>query len=89
MAGAHTQHSKASLTSSGLNLVVPKCENTFFCTQERLKSTQQANPIEVWTIEPNCTYMWVPLSVCPCVIFFFKYLLLRNYLSDFDEISQK
>ena len=29
MAGAHTQHSKASLTSSGINLAMPKCENTF------------------------------------------------------------
>ena len=28
-------------------------------------------------------------SVCPCVNFFFKHLLLWNYLSDFDEISQK
>ena len=25
----------------------------------------------------------------PSVNFFFKHLLLRNYLSDFDEISQK
>ena len=32
-------------------------------------------------------------SVCPsvrlCINFFFKHLLLRNYSSDFDEISQK
>ena len=61
MAGAQTQHSKASLTSSALNLAVALCENTFFCNQECLKSTQQANPIEVWTIEPVCAYMWV----CP------------------------
>ena len=30
-----------------------------------------------------------PLCIRPCVIFFFKHLLLWNYLSDFDEISQK
>ena len=29
------------------------------------------------------------VSVRPCVNFFFKHLLLWNYLSDFDEISQK
>ena len=28
-------------------------------------------------------------SVRPCINFFFKHLLRRNYLSDFDEISQK
>ena len=28
-------------------------------------------------------------SICPCVNIFFKHLLLWNYLSDFDEISQK
>ena len=32
----------------------------------------------------------IPASVrAPCVNFFFKHLLLENYLSDFDEISQK
>ena len=30
-----------------------------------------------------------PSCVHPCVNFFFKHLLLWNYLSDFDEISQK
>ena len=30
-----------------------------------------------------------PSCIRPCVIFFFKHLLLWNYLSDFDEISQK
>ena len=29
MAGAHTQHSKASRTSSSTNLAMPKCEKTF------------------------------------------------------------
>ena len=32
---------------------------------------------------------WVRPWVRPCVNFFFKHLLLKNYLSDFDEISQK
>ena len=30
-----------------------------------------------------------PSCVCPCVTFFFKHLLIRNYLSDYHEISQK
>ena len=30
-----------------------------------------------------------PLCVCPCINFFFKHLILRNCLSDFDKISQK
>ena len=34
---------------------------------------------------PSC----VCVSVRPCVNFFFKHLLLRDYLSDFDEILQK
>ena len=34
---------------------------------------------------PSCVH----LAVRPCVNFFFKHLLLRNYFSDFDEISQK
>ena len=37
-----------------------------------------------------CHGLWsVHASVCPCVNFFFKHLLLWNYLSEFDEISQK
>ena len=68
-------HSKAPLTSSGLNLAVPtcKCENIFFfffCTQECLKSTQQANPIEIWTTEPKCAHMWVRPFDRPSVNFF-------------------
>ena len=60
----------------------------FFCTQECLKSTQQANPIEFWTIDKMCPY--VGPSVCFSYInFLFKHLLLWNYLSNFDEISQK
>ena len=31
----------------------------------------------------------VRACVRPCINFFFKHLLLGNYLSDFDEISQK
>ena len=61
MAGAHTQHSKASLTSG----LIWRCQNVrtlFLCTEECLKSTQQANPIEVWTI---CAHMWVRPSVYP------------------------
>ena len=30
-----------------------------------------------------------PSCVRPCINFFFKHLILWNYLSDFDEISQK
>ena len=57
------QHSKASLTSSSINLAMPKCENTFFYTQDCLKITQKVNPIEVRTNEPKCSHNVGP-SVC-------------------------
>ena len=37
----------------------------------------------------SCVRLSVRPSVRPCVNFFFKHLLLWNYLSDFDGISQK
>ena len=38
---------------------------------------------------PSCVRPSGRASVRPCVNFFFKHLVLWNYLSDFDEISQK
>ena len=54
---------------SHLPVYIWRCLNReyFFCTQESLKSTQQANLINVWTIEPICAHMWVCPSVHPCV----------------------
>ena len=38
---------------------------------------------------PSCIRPSIPPCVRPCVNVFFKHLLRWNYLSDFDEISQK
>ena len=38
---------------------------------------------------PSCVRLSVRASVRLCINFFFKHLLRWNYLSDFDEISQK
>ena len=38
---------------------------------------------------PSCVRSSVRASVRPSVNFFYKHLLRWNYLSDFDEISQK
>ena len=90
MAGAHTQHSKASLTSSGINLAMPKCENTFFVPKNVCKVPKQANPIKAWTIEPICAHTWVRPSICqrPICSFFLSSLDLSYYCTNVIQTSQ-
>ena len=60
----------------------PFCPNAIFSSTGHRPGILCHGPLSI--VRPS-----ICSSVCPCVNFFFKHLLLWNYLSDFDEISQK